>query len=372
MLSKAGWRIVLLLAVLGISGLTLWVLRQRRTSKDIEGVLVEYGTDYFIYWLQGMEKRGVSRLQREGWRPVRWTPSGRYLVWIGPGKTDEPRKFKIGVSDPCGQTEPRTIVDLSDFSKWRLGSAENDWVNDELFLLSLVKKSPSGYMRAIWRVTVEGEVSKWLPGYELDHVLSPQVLLLWHGEADRSEFLTPYGFLPVPESYFVLNPAFLSPDGRWLLWSGDEDVFVGVFDPQQGVRWERKVASKDFFPLGWQHTPLRALALDSALDASGQEVFTFWAIDPQTGKRSRLLTLRGVDPKVLFDGLMPFLLSPDGQRVLAMLEESHQGWVTRSYVDIWHLATGERVTLVEKKGILIPLNWKRIDLSRCPNPPAIR
>ncbi len=365
-------RTLAFVSVIGIGVMVvLFLLVKHRTHRNgIDGILVNYGTQYFIYWIRGTKNIGVSTLTHSNWRPVGWTPSGKFLIWLGQGHGEDEKDVMIGVSDPCGQVKPQLVVDLSAYPEWKLSPAGIHWLDDNVLLLNMEPKryQPDQPCCSIWRMDVGSQklLSEWKVLYSVIRVLSSQVLVLWNGSAGEDVFWTSRDTFPLPRSWenSFFSMGSLSPDGQWLAWEGDDSIFVGPFAPHQGVLSEKKVApSLHFRLLGWQREPLKLLLLQT----EGEERYTFWAFDPQTGKHSRLRTLH-VAPRVSFAGSGPFLVGPDAQRVMAVwFDGRDNGSPWWAYVDIWDLQTGEKVTLVKKEqSIAVPLDWKRIDMRLCP------
>ena len=364
--------ILLVIGIIGVSMTVIWGIQHgaHKKSKGLDGILMDEITQYAIYWVTGMKNKGVSKLSRRGWRPVGWTPTGKFLVWIGEGPYKDEKDIAIALSDPCGQEEPRLLVDLSTYPNWELSPSGIHWMNDDVLLLNIEAKryQPNQPCCYIWRVDVGSPKlpSEWKTSYSVVRVLSPQVLVLWSEATRANLFWTPQGTFPLPRSWEnpFFSPGYLSPDGRWLAWEGDDGIYVGPFDPRRGVLSEKNVAPASHFRLlGWQQEPLQLLFLQT----EGENRHTFWALNPQTGKRTRLRTLH-IIPKVSFGSSSSFLVGPAGQRVVAVwFDSSDDSLSWWAYVDMWDLATETRLTLVKKKqSVAVPIDWKRVDISRCP------
>ena len=326
MLRKSFWGIALLIAgIIGISIIAIWGIHgAQKRSKGLDGILIDEITQYSIYWVTEMKNIGASKLSRPGWRPVGWTPSGKFLVWIGQSRDEGEEDIVIGLSDPCGQEEPELLVDLSAYPERELSPSGIHWLDDNVLLLNMEPKryQPDQPCCYIWRIDVGSPKlpSEWKTSYSVVRVLSPQVLVLWSEATRANVFWTPQGTFSLPRSWEnpFFSPGYLSPDGRWLAWEGDDGIYVGPFDPRRGVLSEKNVAPASHFRLlGWQQEPLQLLFLQT----EGENRHTFWALNPQTGKRTRLRTLH-IIPKVSFGSSSSFLVGPAGQRVVAVWFDS--------------------------------------------------
>lgn len=337
---------------------------QKESEMDLQSALLirDWKAEQtWIYWwsdLWGPRKRTLIT-DRQGIYPVGWTPGGKHMVWSdSQGKT-------WWVSDPCGQGSLQFVIDLSAYPNWELAPAGIYWLDDVLLLnMRSTSYQPDQPCCYIWKIKIGGKKSPtvWLTNYAVEDVLAPHLLVLWDVAKQQYMFWTPHGTFPLPRSWSGFTPGYLSPNEQWMAWEGDEGVYIGKFDPTQGVLSEYKVpASSQFRLLGWQSTSLRlVLYRDILLDHNlAAHHFLFW--DPQTRKQQRLV-LRHV----------PFqtnvLLSPDGRWIVSTWSRDFI-----QHVSAWDLQQGYQIQLLQEyRGAYFYYDWKRIDLNQCPNPPAIR
>ena len=217
--------------------------------------------------------------------------------------------------------------------------------------------------------------SVWKESYSVVRVLSPQVLVLWSEATRANVFWTPQGIFPLPRSWKnpFFSPGHLSPDGRWLAWEGDDGIYVGPFDPRQGVLSERKIASSGHL-YGWQAEPTYLIVKHHQNIDEQRSRYEFRFLDPSTGQRVRTRVFVEMRDRAGKAGYL-HPLSPGGTRVALetwpIRQSKNEPWA--AHVVILDLQTGRReVLLTLERGFPTVLDWKRIDLSRCPNPPEIR
>ena len=199
------------------------------------------------------------------------------------------------------------------------------------------------------------------------------ILTLWNTEKQKHEIWTPYGTFPLPPSWNGFTPGYLSPDGRWLAWEGDDGIYVGTFDPRQGILSERKIASSGHL-YGWQAEPSYLIVKHHQNIDEQRSRYEFRFLDPSTGQRVRTRVFVEMHDR---SGKAGYLhpLSPDGTHVALetwpIRQNKNEPWA--AHVVILDLQTGRReVLLTLERGFPTVLDWKRIDLNRCPNPPEIR
>ncbi len=338
-----------------------------------EALLIETNYKEVTIFLAGGQQ--IPLPQREDLRPWEWTPSGKRLVWIS--EKDDPAA--LWVSDPCGQEEPRLVVDMSAYPKWRLASAGFHWLDDDTLLLDIRPRAyqPGQPCCYIWRMDVGTQISPsvWKESYSVVRVLSPQVLVLWSEATRANVFWTPQGTFSLPRSWEnpFFSPGYLSPDGRWLAWEGDDGIYVGPFDHRQGVLSERKIASSGHL-FGWQAEPTYLIVKHHQNIDKQRSRYEFRFLDPSTGQRVRTRVFVEMHDRAGKAGYL-HPLSPDGTRVALetwpIRQSKNEPWA--AHVVILDLQTGHReVLLTLERGFPTVLDWKRIDLSRCPNPSEIR
>jgi serine/threonine-protein kinase len=118
---------------------------------------------------------------------------------------------------------------------------------------------------------------------------------------------------PIAIAESPANEAFgtFSPDGKWLAYNSDEDgrfqIYVRPF-PETGARWRVSTESSNFPAWSRTRNELVYTTLNGTLMVASYRIEngSFVADKPRRWKA----------PRMLVTGLFPFVLHPDGQRVL--------------------------------------------------------
>ena len=300
--------------------------------------------------------------------PTRWTPDGEYLVWLNP----EINYLVIWLSDPCGQTSPVKVFDSRDYPNLRFDFTSFGWLDGDSFLIYAIQKTPGKQVDGIWRFDISShELNLWIPEEAPEHILSPQVLLIWN-QKEGSRLWTPRGVFSAPEDLpiFPWRQMFLSPDGHWLTWRGRTDggIFIAPFSLSQGIDESRiREVPLHGTVLGWTTEGPKLVVKSGQLLEDDRVRYKFRLVDPHDPEN---ISTTVFESTASFS-IPVFMLSPLGDAVGADWTENVEGkWY--HYLKLWDIRTGEKLTFYQQEGgSLYIQDWALIDVSQCPHPPAV-